>query len=279
MVTPLLDARRLSDILLMLVKQRLSGTRVHLMCLHRCDTDSKYSKVLRDAKEMLRELKGVNKKRLVQEERLRSAEQRLDARFGRFHCKLIAMSSREGLAEVMVTSASFHKWHFELENGDTLAHFRLTASELVNNYLAPLGLAHQVILDSGPSSMAELSGGDMSDQNSSVASSQPATPHPPPPASLSLGGRSPTRSNSLSPSSPSSSSGYYHQQRAGLLSPSSQHSRSVPSVAQSPVMSVASTSPHRPRSPSSPMATNHSTLPLPTPPLPPLPPSVAAAES
>lgn len=44
-VTPLLDAKRLSDVLLMLVKHKLSGTRVHLMCLNRCDADAKFPKV------------------------------------------------------------------------------------------------------------------------------------------------------------------------------------------------------------------------------------------
>jgi hypothetical protein len=106
--------------------------------------------VLKDAKELIRELKAANKKRLVAEERLRLAEQRLDVRFGRFHSKLIAMCGAGGRpAEVLVTSASFHRVHFETEGGDTLAHFRLSTSELVNNYLAPLGLAHQVLLDNG----------------------------------------------------------------------------------------------------------------------------------
>ena len=261
-VTPLLDAKRLSDVLLMLVKHKLSGTRVHLMCLNRCDADAKFPKVLKDAKDILRELKAPNKKRLVQEERLKSAEQRLDVRFGRFHCKLIAMC-HNGRAEVMVTSASYHKWHFELENGDTLAHFKLTTGELVNNYLAPLGLAHQVLLDSpgerGESLLSAPSDRSLAStvNNSSSPTSPlgPASPH----FQVAAIRRSPTspaggnrsfsahvaRSNSMSPSSP----------HAG---PSSPHSRSVPSVAAHAINPVSSSSTTAATRLSSPSINHHS---------------------
>ena len=88
------------------------------------------------------DLKAPNKNRLLSEERVRFAAQRLQVKFGRFHCKMIAVRV-DANAETLTTSASFHRWHFELESGDTVFYTRMTADELVNNYIAPLGLDHQ----------------------------------------------------------------------------------------------------------------------------------------
>jgi len=52
-VTPLLDARRLADILLMLVKHKLTRSRVHVYTLHRCDAEHKFSRVYKEARDLL----------------------------------------------------------------------------------------------------------------------------------------------------------------------------------------------------------------------------------
>lgn len=141
-ITPLLDARRLADILLMLVKHKFSRSRVHIYTLHRCDGEHKFSRVYREARDLLQELKAPNKNRLLSDERVKFAAQRLQVKFGRFHCKMIALRV-DASAEMLTTSASFHRWHFELESGDTVLHVRMAADELVSNYIAPLGLEHQ----------------------------------------------------------------------------------------------------------------------------------------
>ena len=153
-VTPQLDSRRLADILLVLVKHKLSRSRLHLYTMTKCDIDKPYTKVLKEARDIIKDLKAPNKKRLVVDERLKHAEQRLDVRFGRLYCKLIAVCHEER-AEVLSTSASFHKWHFDLECGDTVVHFDLRPKDLINNYLAPLGMAHQVLLNSQTPSPTE----------------------------------------------------------------------------------------------------------------------------
>ena len=145
-ISPLIDAKRMADILLILVKHKLSTSRCHLYTMNKCDGENKFQKVLKDAENIVRDIKGPNKKRLVTEERLKHAQQRLDTRFGRLYCKLIAFCA-EDRASALVTSASFHKWHFDIESGDTLVHFEMRPRDLINHYLAPLGLAHQVLLD------------------------------------------------------------------------------------------------------------------------------------
>ncbi|ELU15962.1 hypothetical protein CAPTEDRAFT_193615 [Capitella teleta] len=142
-VTPHLDAKRLADAILILAKHRLAMSRLHVFTVSHCDGENKYNKVLKDAKEMTRDLKGPNKKRLLSEERLNFTLNRLEAKFGRFRCKLIAVC-RENHAEVMMTSASFHHWCFENEGTDSVAFFKLSAKELIQQYLAPLGLEHSV---------------------------------------------------------------------------------------------------------------------------------------
>ncbi len=119
------------------------------------DGDTKFPKVLKEARDHILGIKCPNKKRLVAEERLAIAERRLRSSFGRFHCKFIAYcpdgapgSSDE--AEILLTSASFHKFHFDIESGDTVVYFRLPTSFLINHYLAPLGLEHQVSLPDSP---------------------------------------------------------------------------------------------------------------------------------
>ena len=146
-ISPLIDARRVSDVLLAVIKHRHFKNKVHIFTMPNCDGENKWPKVIREAKEIVRELKSPNKKRLVAEERLRLAEERLEVSFGRFHCKIMATCSIEtGQAEILITSASFHKWHFDIESGDTVTYFRLSADNLINHYLAPLGLEQQVAL-------------------------------------------------------------------------------------------------------------------------------------
>ena len=140
--SPLLDARRLADIILLLIKHRLSGSRVHVLTMARCDPDVKYSKVYKEAKQMIKDIRlpGTKcKKRLITDERLTVACQRLDARFGRFHCKLIAHCNSD-VGELMVTSASFHKFHFHYESGDLVIFFRMHVADLMTNYISPLGM-------------------------------------------------------------------------------------------------------------------------------------------
>ena len=144
-ISPLLDSRRVADILLILVKHRLAASRLHIFAMPKCDGETKFPRVFKDAKEMIRKIKGPNKKRLIAEERMKLAIQRLEAKFGRFHCKIIAWCVGNE-AEVMITSASFHKWHYEFESGDVVCHFRLSTEDLITHYLAPLGLEHQLLM-------------------------------------------------------------------------------------------------------------------------------------
>ncbi len=139
-ITPLLDAKRLADILLLLAKHKLSRSRVQLFTTMRCDGELKFPKVFKHARELVKELRGPNKKRLIVDERLNMAMERLETKFGGFHCKIIACC-RPQYTEMVLTSASFHSMHFHYDHSDTVLFMRMPSEDFFNNYMYPLGMA------------------------------------------------------------------------------------------------------------------------------------------
>ncbi len=90
---------------------------------------------------MLKNLKNPNTgKKLIVDERLLAALKRFDAKFGAFHCKLIACV-RDETTEMLLTSANFHNWHFHYDHSDMVVYFRLPTDDFRDFYLEPLGLA------------------------------------------------------------------------------------------------------------------------------------------
>jgi len=149
LISPLLDAKRLADIILLIAKHKRTRSRVQLYTNMRCDGELKYPKVFKQAKDLVKDLKNPNKKRLIVEDRLQLALERLDPKFGSFHCKLIASCTPQ-FTEVLVTSASFHAMHFHYEHTDMVLFMRLHTDEFTKNYLAPLGLAPKLEAGSAP---------------------------------------------------------------------------------------------------------------------------------
>ena len=144
-----MDAKRLADVILLIAKHKRSRTRVQIYTNIRCDGELKYPKVFKQAKDMIKELKNPNKKRLIVDDRLHLALERIDTKFGSFHCKLVAWCSPQ-YTEVLLTSASFHGMHFHYEHTDMVLFMRLHTDEFTKNYLAPLGLAPKLETGSAP---------------------------------------------------------------------------------------------------------------------------------
>ena len=140
MVTPLLDAKRVADLMLVMVKHRLSRSQMTLLTTQRCDSEDKFPKVFKHAKDMLRDLKAPNKKRLVVEERLKLALERLEVKYGTFHCRFIA-ATRGDTTEMLLTSANFHNWHFYYDHSDLVVFLRMPTEDFRLHYLEPLGIA------------------------------------------------------------------------------------------------------------------------------------------
>ena len=134
-----MDAIRLKDILLMIIKHRQSTCRVRIATLLKCDGDDRFHKMCLKAKNLIRELKGPNRKRLISEERLRSALDSIDVRIGNFNCKFAAVCY-DNRAELLLTSANFHKMHFDVDKGDTVAYLSFAAEDFYGAYIEPLGL-------------------------------------------------------------------------------------------------------------------------------------------
>ena len=112
--------------------------------MSRCDGDTKFPKVYKHARHMLKTLKNPNTgKKLIVDERLNQAIKRVDSKFGGFHLKLIACVRNE-TTEVLLTSANFHNWHFHYDHSDMVVYFRLPTDDFRESYLEPLGLvAHK----------------------------------------------------------------------------------------------------------------------------------------
>ncbi len=112
--------------------------------MSRCDGDTKFPKVYKHARHMLKTLKNPNTgKKLIVDERLNQALKRVDTKFGGFHLKLIACVRNE-TTELLLTSANFHNWHFHYDHSDMVVYFRLPTDDFRESYLEPLGLvAHQ----------------------------------------------------------------------------------------------------------------------------------------
>ena len=115
----------------------------------RCDGENKYPKVFKQARDLLKDLKNPNKKRLIVDDRLNLALERLDTKFGSFHCKMIAWCSPQ-YTELLLTSASFHSMHFHYEHSDMVLFMRLHTDEFTKNYLEPMGLAPRLAVGSAP---------------------------------------------------------------------------------------------------------------------------------
>ena len=112
--------------------------------MSRCDGDTKFPKVYKHARHMLKTLKNPNTgKKLIVDERLNQALKRVDSKFGGFHLKLIACVRNE-TTELLLTSANFHNWHFHYDHSDMVVYFRLPTDDFRESYLEPLGLvAHK----------------------------------------------------------------------------------------------------------------------------------------
>ena len=141
--SPLLDAMRMRDILLLLIKHRCSRTQLKLCTQPKCDGESKYPRILKLARDMIKTYKGPKKKRLISDERLKGAVEAVDVKFALFNCKFIAVSFEEK-TDMLISSASFHKWHFDFDSGDLCTLVQMSTDDFRQNYLEPLGLAHMV---------------------------------------------------------------------------------------------------------------------------------------
>ena len=148
-ISPLLDSKRLADIILMLAKNKLSNSRVTMYTTMRCDGEFKYPKVFKGARDMVKELKTSTKKRLIVDERMNMALDRLDSKFGSFHTKLIASCTPQ-YTEVLLTSASFHSMHFHYDHTDMVLFMRIHTEDFTKDYLEPLGLAPRLTSGSAP---------------------------------------------------------------------------------------------------------------------------------
>lgn len=141
-VSPLIDARRVADILLLLVKHasKSNNCKVKMLCLEQCDGRLNFNKILAIAKNKVLRVKGPNGRRLVRGYRLNyGINDRLEVKHANFHCKLIAHMRSDGIVDILLTSANFHRWHLDVDNGDFVQKITLTMDQFNKNYLQHIG--------------------------------------------------------------------------------------------------------------------------------------------
>lgn len=166
--SPSIDARRLADIYLLLIRNKGRPFSIQLYTQLK---PQKFKEAVDDAKTILAKIKDeeIKKRSLLNKQDIEWAVNKIPTTFHSFHCNFIAAAIAEDKNEILVTSARFTRTHFDLGACDTVSHAKMTDKGLREFYLLPLGIrtraASETSLvrnsDSGgiPASASEVSNG------------------------------------------------------------------------------------------------------------------------
>lgn len=139
-VTPRIDAERLFNIYLLMIRNKGTGFNVTLLTPER--GAEKFSKILDTAKQMMKKTRTSHHTLLVSDVKREWVSKKLAIRHEEFSTNFVA-AFKEHEAEVLTTTAYFHKSHFHFNQKDTVTYNKLPTSELRRNYLLPLGLGER----------------------------------------------------------------------------------------------------------------------------------------
>lgn len=146
-VTPRIDSERLLQMLLLMLRNKGTGFGVTLVTPAKMSDGDKFSKVMDMTKRRLKEVKVLatsgHQKRLVSEVKMQWALDTLQIKHEEFSTNFIAAYKDEE-AEVLTTTAHFHKSHFHFNQKDNVCYNRLPTPDLKRNYLLPLNVTSNV---------------------------------------------------------------------------------------------------------------------------------------
>lgn len=140
-VTPRIDEERLFQLFLLMIRNKGTGFHISLVTPAKSSQDNvKFIKVLDTAKRMMKKTRTPREqKRLVSDVKMHWAMSNLHMHHMDFSTNFIA-GFKDDEAELLSTTAHFHKSHFHSNQRDNVIYNRITTDELRRNYLFPLGL-------------------------------------------------------------------------------------------------------------------------------------------
>ncbi|CAH1792591.1 unnamed protein product [Owenia fusiformis] len=131
-VSPFMDADRLADVAEICMNNAWTANNLTAIYARRiCDGERTISDLKRD---VLTYYNQDEKKKLFVEYKVFS---KIIYPVKTFHAKFIA-TTKDGMADVLVTSANFHGSHFVRSNMETVFFVRMTEQEFLENYINPI---------------------------------------------------------------------------------------------------------------------------------------------
>lgn len=139
-VTPRIDEERLFQLFLLMIRNKGTGFCCTLVTPAKSQDGVKFIKVLNTAKRMMKKTRTPRtQKRLLSDVKIHWAMTNLNIQHETFSTNFIA-GFKDDEAEVLSTTAHFHKSHFLTNQRDNVSYTRISTDELRRNYLFPLGL-------------------------------------------------------------------------------------------------------------------------------------------
>ncbi|XP_050413196.1 uncharacterized protein LOC126827738 [Patella vulgata] len=142
-VTPKIDSERLFQCMLLMVRNKGTGFKCTLITPAKSSDGEKYEKTLEKTKRRMKEVKTVHQKRLLSDVKIQWVMDNLEVRHEVFSTNFVA-AYKDNEAEVLTTTAHFHKSHFHFNQKDNVCYNRLPTNDLKRNYLFPLGIGSNV---------------------------------------------------------------------------------------------------------------------------------------
>ncbi|ESO95695.1 hypothetical protein LOTGIDRAFT_231918 [Lottia gigantea] len=143
-VTPNIDSERLFQCMLLMIRNKGTGFKCTLITPASPLHGEKFEKILEKTKRRMKEVKTPQHKRLLSDVKIQWVLDSLDVRHENFSTNFVAAYKNEE-AEVLTTTAHFHKTHFHFNQRDNVCYNQLSTSDLKRNYLFPLGIGSNVI--------------------------------------------------------------------------------------------------------------------------------------
>ena len=139
-VTPRVDEERLFQIFLLMIRNKGTAFHVALCTPEKGPGGEKFKKTLETTCRMMKKTRTPRlQKRLVSDVKMQWAMENLTVHHENFSTNFVA-AFKDDEAEVLTTTAHFHKSHFHTNQKDNVCYNKLPTADLKRNYLFPLGV-------------------------------------------------------------------------------------------------------------------------------------------
>lgn len=141
-VTPRIDTERLNIVMLLMLRNKGTGFEVTLMTPAKQDGKN-FDIIMKQSRRRMKEVKAHDDARLVSDVKLQWIMNTLNVMHADFSTNFIA-AHKDDEAEVLTTTAHFHKAHFHHQLKDSVYYNRVSPHDLRKNYLLPLNIGNNV---------------------------------------------------------------------------------------------------------------------------------------